>query len=63
MYTGAKHNMLVPVASRGNLHTAITLEYERVTKWAADHEECWAHKFFHWTAFWSCQPTLILLAS
>ena len=63
MYTGAEHNMLVPAASKGNLNAAINREYERMTKWAADHDGCWAHEFFHRTAFWSCQPTLVLLAS
>ena len=63
MYTGAEHKMLVPAASQGNLAAAINREYELKVKWAAKHEECWAHDVFYPTAFWSCQPTLVLLAS
>ena len=63
MYTGAEHNMLVPAASKRNLEAEINREYERMTKYAADHPECWAHEVFCPNAFWSCQPTLVLLAS
>jgi hypothetical protein len=63
MYTGAEDNMLVPTASNLTLAAAINREYERMTKYAADHEGCWARSVFHRTAFWSCQPTLVLLAS
>ena len=63
MYAGTEHKMLVPTESTGNLAAAINREYEKNVTWAAKHEECWAHDVFYPTAFWSCQPTLVLLAS
>ena len=63
MYAGTEHKMLVATDSTGNLAAAINRAYELNVKYAADHPECWAHDVFYPTAFWSCQPTLVLLAS
>ncbi len=63
MYTGAEHTMLGPAASPGNFDAAINREYEKKVKWAAENPESWAHKVFWRNAFWSGQPTLVLLAS
>ena len=57
MYTGA--TLLVPSASKGNLHAALNRAYERKMRWAANNPDCWANKVFHEHLFWSCQPTLV----
>ena len=61
MYTG--ETTFVLSATKGNLNSEIIAAYQRNMAWAANNLKCWAHKVFHETVFWSCQPTLVLLAS